>query len=494
MKPIYLFRVSLFIFAANFSQAVEEVKQPPLLFRPEKMETIQAEPGPFKPTWDSLQTHAAVPEWMRDAKFGIYCHWGIYSVPAYNNEHYCKHMHDDSGHSKLGTFERQIGIYGPLEKFDYHDFIPMFKGEQFDADQWADLFQKAGARFAGPVAEHEDGFAMWDSTATPFNAKAMGPHRDIVGELEKAIRSRGMKFFVSLHNGIHNTNVKLKPGWAGSDPKYAKLYGSTMPHDEWLAMWEAKCNEVVDQYHPDIFYNDVGLDQIPDANKQRFIAHYFNDAASQGREVIVTYKHDDLPAGVGMLDHESAHPTKIIAEPWLCDYPIGTGMFTSWGYTEGMELRSARDIVEKLIEIVANNGQMLLNLSPKADGTIPDDQRQIALKVGQWLWSFGEAIYGTRPLKVAGETLAGDQRVFYTRKGKYLYAIFLTWPGAGKTLTLRELAPGRIGGSIASAQLIGMRKLEPCAFTANDHGLELTLPKATQMPSDLASVVRLEVQ
>ena len=140
--------------------------------------------------WKSLAQHQGVPEWIRDAKFGIYAHWGVYAVPAYNNEHYIQHMHNQADYGKLGTYKRHVALYGPLEKFGYHDFIPMFKGEKFNADEWADLFVKGGARFAGPVAEHHDGFAMWDSKLTPFNAKDMGPKRDVVGELEKAIRKK----------------------------------------------------------------------------------------------------------------------------------------------------------------------------------------------------------------------------------------------------------------------------------------------------------------
>ena len=157
-----------------------------------------------------------------------------------------------------------------------------------------------------------------------------------------------------------------------------------------------------------------------------------------------------------------------------------------------MELRSAGDILGRLIEVVANNGEMLLNLSPKADGTIPDDQRQIALKVGQWLWSFGDAIYGTRPFSVAGETLDGGQRVFYTRKDQSLFIVFLVWPGAGKTFAFHELTFARLGGRVASAQLLGLRKLEACTAVASDRGIELTLPKNAGMPTDLACVVRLQ--
>jgi alpha-L-fucosidase len=455
--------------------------------------SAKAQPGPYTPDWPSLQRHGPVPEWMRDAKFGIYCHWGIYSVPAYGSEHYSAYIYDHSGYSKFGAQQRQIALYGPLEKVGYHDFIPRFRGERFDAAEWADLFRKAGARFAGPVAEHHDGFAMWDSALTPFNAKAMGPHRDVVGELEQAIRARGMKFLVTLHHATNDTNVTLNPTWAGATPAYAKLYGSTMARDEWLALWEAKCVELVDKYHPDIIYHDIGLDKLPDPVKQRYLAHFFNDAAGQGRQVIVVYKHNDLPPGVGMLDHESGHPNGIVPQPWLCDYTVGTGLQPSWGYVEGMELRRPADLLHTLIEVVANNGQMLLNLSPKSDGTIPDDQRKVALKLGEWLWSFGDAIYGTRPFAVASEDLGGGRQVFYTRKDRWLYAIFPDWPGKGAVVTLRQLTPARLGKKVASVELLGARKLEPWPFTSGSAGLALTVPNGSGMPSEMAAVVRIRL-
>ena len=220
----------------------------------------------FTPDWSSLSRHTPVPEWMRDAKFGIYCHWGVYSVPAYGNEQYYYYMHCDSTSTNflMGGHNRHIALYGPLSKFGYHDFIPMFKGEKFNAEEWAELFKESGARFAGTVAEHHDGFSMWDSKYTPFNAKKMGPKRDIIGELGQAIKARGMKFFTSLHHEINYTYVKVKPEWAANNPKYAKLYGCLMPHDEWLQMWLDKSNEVVDKYSPDIIYFDAWMDQIPE--------------------------------------------------------------------------------------------------------------------------------------------------------------------------------------------------------------------------------------
>lgn len=459
------------------------------------VEITRTKRATFSPTWESLRNgHTPVPDWMRDAKFGIYCHWGVYSVPDYDSEHYQNRMYNDSGYTKYGTHQRQIAIYGPLERFGYHDFIPMFTARRFDAAQWADLFQKAGARFAGPVAEHEDGFSMWDSRVTPFNAKAMGPRRDVVGELERAIRARGLKFFTSMHNGVNYTNVKMKPTWAGASPNYAKLYGSLMEHDQWFAMWQAKAIEVADKYLPDVMYHDVGLDTIPDLYKERYIAHYFNLAAAHGREVIVTYKKQDIPPGIGMLDHESSHPREILDQPWLCDYTIGTGLSPSWSYTDLIELRTPSDILHTLIEVVANNGQMLLNLSPRASGEIPEDQRKVVLKVGEWLWSFGESIYGTRPFAVATETLDNGQQVFYTRKGRFLYIIALSWPGKGNTITLRELTPRQLEARVASAHLFGLRQLERCTFVADSSGVQLTLPANTGQPSELGSVIRLDLE
>lgn len=455
----------------------------------------------YKADWKSLAQHDEIPEWLRDAKFGIYLHWGVYSVPAYNNEHYIQHMHNTSEYAKLGTHNRHVAVYGPLSEFGYHDFIPMFKGENFDPDAWADLFVKGGARFAGPVAEHHDGFAMWDSDVTPFNAVDMGPKRDIVGELEKAIRARGLKFFTSLHHELNYTNVQIEPGWEAADPKYAKLYGSTMPEEEWQQMWLDKCLEVVDKYHPDIIYHDAWLEQVDQHNLKTYLAHYFNTAEARGQDVTVTSKGGDIPADVGMDDHENSNPESISEKPFLSDYSIGTGFSFSWGYTEGMEIRSAKDIVHTLIEIVSNNGQMLLNLSPKSDGTIPDDQKQVVTKIGMWLWTFGESIYGTRPFTVSGEKTAKGKRVHYTQKGDNVYAIFLDWPGgpeekkttADMDVLLSELNKKSLPGKVKAVTLLGLKKLEDIPFEMDRDGLTITIPAKTRVPSEIAHVFRIEL-
>jgi alpha-L-fucosidase len=452
----------------------------------------------YKADWASLAKHKNVPDWMRDAKFGIYCHWGVYSVPAYNNEHYIKAMHDTTEYSKLGTYKRHVAVYGSLDKFDYHNFIPMFKGENFNADEWADLYIKGGARFGGLVGEHHDGFAMWDSKLTPFNAKNMGPKRDVVGEMEKAIRARGMKFFLSLHHELNYTNFKMSPKWAGYAKQYQKLYGSTMPENEWQAMWREKCLEVIDKYHPDIIYHDAWLERVNQDYLKSYLAYFFNDAAKSKRDVIVTYKEDDIKGG-GMLDHENSNPDKIMPEPFLCDYSIGTGFSFSWGYTDGMQLRSAREIIRSLIEIVSCNGQMLLNLSPKSDGTFPENQKLVVYEVGRWLWTFGDAIYETRPYMVPNETISDNIKVTYTQKPNAVFAITEKWPG-GETkassfsFNLKELSTEKLHKRIVSVQLFGLKSIEPCSFKQTSDGLLITVPGKVRLPSDIAQVFKINIQ
>lgn len=468
--------------------------------------------GGYKPEWKSLSRHVPVPEWMRDAKFGIYCHWGVYTVPAYGNEQYYYYMHRDSASADflMGGHRRHEAVWGPLDKFGYHDFIPMFKGERFDADEWAELFQESGARFAGTVAEHHDGFSMWDSRHTPFCAAKMGPKRDIIGSLANAVRSRGMKFFASLHHENNYTYVKVKPGWAAYNPKYAKLYGCLMDHDEWLGMWLDKCNEVVDKYCPDIIYFDAWMDLIPEKLKLDFLSHYFNKADSLGREVIVTYKYEDFPRNICMLDHEMANPDKIDPEPWLCDYTISASYHRSWGYVKGMQLSTHKDIIHKLIEVVSNNGQLLLNLSPRSDGTFPQDQKDVVANVGVWLWSYGESIYGTRPYVTSKEVARGKTadakadgyNVYYTKKGKTVYAIFTDYPGRENPVLLAQLTPANVAEAcgmkgrprIKAATLLSVKRNYTCDTTFGDDGLVLTLPRNARLPSDVAQVVRFDFE
>lgn len=460
----------------------------------------------YQASWESLAQHQPVPEWLRDAKFGIYCHWGVYSVPAYGNEQYFHYMHCDATSGEfargeqflMGERERHEAIYGPLSKFGYHDFIPMFRAEHFDADEWALLFQESGARFAGIVAEHHDGFAMWDSKVTPFCATQMGPQRDCLGEIAEAVRRRKMKFFCSLHHEINNTYVQVQEGWAANNPKYAKLYGCLMDTEDFYQMWSDKCDEVIEQYSPDLLYFDAWMDRIPEERRLRMVQHYFNHAAQQGQEVAFTYKYKEFPRTVGMLDHEMASLSEIDPIPWLCDFTIADGYHKSWGYVKGMQYLSHKDIVHRLIQVVSNNGQLLLNLSPMADGTFPQTQKDIMANVGVWLWSYGESIYGTRPYLVSHEeaqTASGQTcRVHYTTKeqNNSLYCIFLDWPGTDNEILLREVTADRLKGKrIRQATLLSVKKNFECQTQMTPEGLKLIIPKGSRLPSDVAQVVRL---
>ena len=267
----------------------------------------------YIPTWESLARYNEAPEWFQDAKFGIYFHWGVYSVPAYGSEWYPRNMHL----TDHDVYKYHVKTYGEPSEFGYHDFIPMFKGEKFDAGEWAELFKAAGAKFAGPVAEHHDGFSMWASSITPWNSRDKGPGRDITGEMEREIRARGMKFITTFHHAFnfqhhpnkvddeavgYYTNVS---GWptASDDPELRLLYGN-LTAEEFYTLWKGKLIEVIDNYKPDLIWFDFVLGDIPEQHRMEFLAYYFNKSADWNKEVVVTYKGDDLPRNVAVEDFE----------------------------------------------------------------------------------------------------------------------------------------------------------------------------------------------
>lgn len=470
--------------------------------------------GPYEPEWPSLLSHEEAPEWFRDAKFGIYFHWGVYSVPAFGNEWYPRHMHVSS----RPEHKHHVETYGEPSEFGYHDFVPMFKAENFDPEAWADLFQKAGAQFAGPVAEHHDGFAMWNSELTPWNAVDKGPERDIMGELAGAIRKRGMRLVATFHHARNNQHMVNKDGkliWEGhyprvegcptvsEDPELRMLYGN-LPRHEFLELWRAKLVEVIDKYQPDLIWFDAWLDEIDETYQMQFLAHYFNRAAEWGRDVVVTCKHRDLPLEVAVEDFEKGRADKLTEEPWLTDDTISYG---SWCYTRDLKTKPTREVLHVLIDIVSKNGQLLLNISPKADGTIPEDQRQVLLQIGDWLEQFGEAIYGTRPFTVYGEgptqmekgghfvktgLAYGPQDIRYTRKGNTVYAIVLGWPGEGEKVTMTALGEKASEKplNVKSVALLGADEL--IKWKQKKDELVVTCPETK--PHDMALVFRIETE
>ena len=455
-------------------------------------------PGPFAPTWDSLKENYQVPQWFISAKFGLFMHWGLYSVPAHHNEWYEKHMYgaDRQWHAEH---------FGPPDKFGYKDFIPLFTQSNFNAEAWAELFRKSGAKFVIPTAQHHDNFAIWDSAVTPFNAKQMGPHRDLIGELCQAVRKQGLKFGVSNH-GIENFQFinppadiaeKMKAEHADLyDPKWADFYNVADRSDgaceKFLVNWFARNIELIDKYQPDMLWFDNGVDQrYLDPLKLRVAAYYYNRAKAWGKEVSISTKkaayspsNKNTETIGSIIDFEKIggrSPSGIRAGAWQVDEPIGS----TWGFTSDMRVNGAGSIISKLADTVSKNGTLLLNLSPKADGTFPQEQQNTLLEIGAWLGVNGEAIYDTHNWTKFSETDREQKlNVRFTVKGAVLYAIVLSnWPGANLAIT----SLGESAGKIDTVTMLGIAgKLE---YTQSAAGLQVKLPATA--PCKYAYVLKI---
>jgi alpha-L-fucosidase len=457
---------------------------------------------PYEPNWESLADFNEEPEWLKDAKFGIYFHWGVYSVPAFDNEWYPRNMHV----KREAAYKHHVEKYGHPSVFGYHDFVPMFKAEKFNAKEWIDLFEKAGARFAGPVAEHHDGFSMWDSEITPWNSMDKGPKKDITGELEKEIKARGMKLITTFHHarnlqrnakypeakgGAWNSHYPFYEGMAPSsdDPELKYLYGN-IPEDQWHEeVWFGKLKEVIDKYQPDIIWFDSWLEQIPEDYRQKFCAYYLNEAQKLDKEVVIVRKEDDLPLTCSIDDMEKSRMHRIKDQLWMTDETLSTG---SWCYTENLEIKPVTDVLHVLIDIVSKNGVLLLNISPKADGTIPQDQQNVLLKMGEWLKSYGESIYETRPWYTSGEGSTkepeggfGNHREFaklkysnkdirYTTKGKTIYALVLGAPEAGADLLLKSFSSEVLSAEFSIKKVSMLGSNDKIDWELTEDGLKLS--------------------
>jgi len=476
----------------------------------------------YDANWESLSVHAPSPEWFQDAKLGIYFHWGVYSVPAYSSEWYPRWMHFEN----TDVYKHHVETYGLPSEFGYHDFIPMFKAEHFDPEEWADLFQKAGARFAGPVAEHHDGFSMWDSEVTPWNVADMGPKRDITGELAQALRKRNMKLITTFHHAknlqrfdstetgsrtegyemSHYPYFKGMPP-ASDDEKLKYLYGN-IPEDQWLEeVWYAKLKEVIDKYQPDIIWFDYMLDQIPEEYRQRFCAYYLNQAEQWDREVVIVRKQEDLPIAFTVEDLEKSRKKEIGEVPWMTDETISKG---SWCYTENLEIKEPAEVLHVLIDIASKNGVLLLNVSPMADGTIPDNQKKVLLGMGSWLQKYGESVYETRPWYTYGEgpTIQpeGDfayhqeflkiryswKDVRYTTRDDLVYATLLGWPGGEGPLKLEAFAADRLPEPLDIDKVTLMGSGEPVTWELQEDGL--VLGTSGEAPDEMAVVFKIQTR
>jgi alpha-L-fucosidase len=458
--------------AAGFDMAPEtriEVVQSAVDAIPEKIPA-----GPFQPTWESLQANYHVPKWFNDAKFGIFMHWGVYSVPAYAGggaaEWYETHLYHDGQTLKWHTAK-----YGPLETFGYKDLIPLFTADKWDPQTWALLFKKSGAKYVIPTSGHHDNFSLWDSQANPWNAMRMGPKRDLIGDLSKAVRAQGLKFGVSSHSIEAFQFVKPDAAIAAElkakqadlyDPKWSLFYNVDRSDEacrKFLVNWAERNAELIDKYQPDLLWFDNGVDaRFLDPIKLWTAAYYYNRAAEWKKEVsISTKKAAYAPEGSNLktigsiIDFEkigARSPAGIRPGSWQVDDPIGN----TWGYSQGMRIESAATVIGKLVDTVSRNGNYVVNISPRADGTIPEDQQETLLETGKWLDINGEAIYGTHAWTQFADGAVGRKppQIRYTVKGETLYAMFIgNWP---RTVTLTALATGTATqGAVNSVTLVG---------------------------------------
>lgn len=474
-------------------------------------------PG-FEPNWESLSKHTAAPEWFQDSKLGIYFHWGVYTVPAFENEWYPSKMYLPG----TEVFEHHKKKYGDQSEFGYHHFVPQFTAENFDAEEWAELFKNSGAKFAGPVAQHHDGFAMWDSKVNPWNAKAMGPKKDITGQLAKALRKQDLKLITTFHHarnlqrnadnpekwGEFDSHFAYNPEWhtSSTDPQLSKLYGN-IPTDDFHQYWKDQIVEVLDQYQPDIIWFDSWFRFIPENIRQDMIAYYFNSEKKNNKEVVICYKQLDIPSTVGVQDIEQGGRRDITESPWMTDITLS---FKSWCYVEGQTYKPTGMVLRNLIDVVSKNGVVLLNISPKADGSIPDEQRKVLGEMGDWFSKYGESIHGTRPWYLYGfgdakagdgthggqsstvEYTADDIRFTQSKDEKTLYMFCLGRPEPGKKIWLKLLARHRYAPKTPIKRITVVGTDTEVEFDHAHTGFTLTVPDAPM--DELATVFKFELE
>ncbi|MEG9438626.1 alpha-L-fucosidase [Edaphobacter sp. HDX4] len=362
--------------------------------------------GPVLPTWESLRDTYAVPRWFNRAKFGIFIHWGLYSIPAHGSEWYERRMYKDPE----GT-QWHAEHYGPQDKFGYKDFIPLFKPVNYHADEWISIFKRAGANYIVPVAEHHDGFPMYDSALTPWCAGKMGPKRDLTGELATAARRQNVIFGLSCHRMEHAYFAYPAKGLKTDefDPKYAGFYGPPIDQEfnsgnnskAFQMDWLARVQELVDKFSPQLLYFDNGVNAREyDEVKLRAAAYLYNRAREHGYETTLATK-DQAYLFATVQDFEGTHhaPKWPYPAAWQCDTPIGN----SWGYIEGLKVASGLSLIHQMMAVASCGGNLLLNVSPRGDGSIPGDQQKALFTLGKWLGANGEAIYNSRAWIVPGE-------------------------------------------------------------------------------------------
>jgi alpha-L-fucosidase len=467
---------------------------------------------PYQETWESLSRFPHNPDFFRDAKFGIYTHWGPVTIGTDHPDSrggvqwYGENMYDKDNEAYAYHQER----FGNQNEIGYKEITKMFSGEKFNADEWAELFAASGAKFAGPVAIHHDNYAMWNSEVTPWNSADQTPKKDFTGELAKAVREKGMMFFTSFHHSYTWGYFINSYQYDGKDKANAALYCE--PHDEltppsrdFLNTWLAMIDEVVKKYEPDMIWFDFGLGKyIPDEYQIRMFANYYNWAAKKNKDVVVFHKHEKIQRYTGVLDFERGRTDKQTKYSWLTDTSLGP-----WFHDPSHKYYETNQLIDIFIDIISKNGCVLLNVGPKVDGSIPAEAQRILSEIGNWLAINGEGFFKTRPWKIFGEGptrmkrsggFSENARIDYTSKdirftqskdGKTIYAFILGWPEEKEIIISSFNIKNELTFSnIKKISILGTN--DKIVFSQTEKGLKISVPR--EKPCDHAFCYKLELR
>lgn len=457
----------------------------------------------YEENWESLKQYK-IPQWMKDVKFGIFIHWGPNSVAELHTDWYPRWMYSDKGDINIHTGEITEGKphpayeyhkqkFGNQKDFGYKDLIPLWTMKNFNPTEWVSLFKDAGAQYVIPVAEHHDGFALYESSITPWNAAEMGPKKDVFKLLADEIKKQGLIFGASSHFAFNYNYYNQQDYFDTGNPEYSQLYAP--PHKlgdpvskEWLAdVWWPRTKEIIDKYQPDILWFDFYLDRpefVP--YHKKLAAYYYNSGVKRDETVVLQTKNfnfESYPEGTHMFDLERSKSDKIRKEYWQTDTSIGKN---SWYYSENWIPKSTGDLIADLVDIVSKNGCLLLNIGPKKDGTIPDDQKKTLLDMGKWLKVNGEAVYSATHWEVFGEgptkTNTGhltesknknftQKDIRFTQNNGNVYAFALVPPTNGQ-ISINYLNTSNI--NIRSIELLGYNG--EIQFKQSDNNLSIEFP------------------
>jgi alpha-L-fucosidase len=477
--------------------------------------TLDTQKGPFEPMWNSLRTFTC-PAWFRDAKLGIWAHWGPQVVPQYG-DWYARRMYEEGSDQYLYHWRQ----YGHPSKFGYKDIVKLWKAERFDPEALMDLYAAAGAKYFVAQAAHHDNFDNWDSKHNPWNAVRVGPKKNICALWQAAARKRGLRFGLTEHLGAtyswwaSNKGADASGPYAGvpydgNDPAYESLY---LPNrDEfakqnrpwltantwWHEHWFKRVKDLIDQHQPDLLYSDSVL-PFDDVGLSA-VAHLYNTSAKLhgGANEAVYNQKDTKPEvyTIGVLDIERGGLTGIAEHPWQTDTCVA-----GWFYDVRARYKTPRHVIAMFIDIVSNNGNLLLNFTQRADGTLDDECTYILKRMADWIGDNGEGIYATRPWKRSNEgPTTDDSKGFdepelkwteedfrFTTKGEDVYAFIMKWPNSAR-VCIKSLASGE-GAKVRDVALLGSDGSLP--FTQDAGGLYVDLLRDVRKEFPHAIRVRL---